>query len=141
VFVTPAEMGVVVSTSDGSGDPGGLLCFGLTCAAIFGLPGCLSFPYQRRLQAVAWLALACAAYSLLIFGILTTSKLNPQMLSSPAGRDFVQKLTIHYDRLAAITIIQLAVWATLFRRKRGDSELPAAAEPRGKLEDGRTSSL
>jgi hypothetical protein len=116
VFVTPSELAVVITTTK-PGDPEGLLKFGLICGAVFGLPGYFVFPYQRRLQAVAWLSLACMIYSLLLFGILTLLKQNPEMISSPESRDFVTSLTIHYDRLAAITAIQLIVWGVLFRMK------------------------
>lgn len=118
VFVTPTELAVVVSQAERSGDPGGLMGFGLTCATVLGLPGYFAFPFRRRLQAVAWLALACMGYSLLIFGFLSVIKAEPRLVSSPDGREFVQGMTVHYDRLAAISTVQFVAWATLFRRKR-----------------------
>ncbi|QJX00287.1 hypothetical protein [Frigoriglobus tundricola] len=111
VFVTPAEMAVVVSTSDGSGDPLGLLGFGLTCAIIFGAPGYFAFPYRRRFQAVGWLALACMGYGTILFGMLALLKRTPAILTSPDSRSFVEKLTIHYGILAAITLAEFATWA------------------------------
>lgn len=119
VFVTPTELAVVLSQADRSGDPGGLLSFGLTCATVLGLPGYFAFPYRRRFQAVAWLALACMGYSLLLFGALTLLKAEPRLVSSPGGREFIQGVTIHYDRLLAITAVQFAVWAALVRKSRG----------------------
>ena len=130
VFVTPTELAVVISMADGSGDPAGLLCFGFGAALVFGVPGYFVFPHQRRLQAVGWLALACMGYSLLIFGAFTLVKVIPQFLT-PDNREFVQAATVHYDRLVVITVLQFAVWATLFRKRRGSWEVGAArsAEP------------
>ena len=118
VFVTPTELAIAISYAT-PGDPGGLMGFGMTCGAVLGLPGYFVFPYRRRFQAVAWLSLACMGYSLLLFGIISLMKMNPDILSSPDGREFVRGATIHYDRLAAITAVQLVAWAALFRRKRG----------------------
>jgi hypothetical protein len=118
VFVTPTELAVIVSQAERSGDPGGLMGFGLTCAAVLGLPGYFAFPF-RRLQAVAWLSLACMGYSLLIFGFLSVIKAEPRLVSSPDGREFIRGVTVHYDRLAAISAVQFVAWGALFRRKRG----------------------
>ena len=129
VFVTPTELAVVISMADGSGDPAGLLCFGVGAAVLFGVPGYFAFPHERRLQAAAWLSLACLGYGLVIFGALTVAKMYPQFLHTPGNREFVQKLTIHYERLAAISLLQFAAWAALFRKRRPRVRKLADAEP------------
>ena len=118
VFVTPAELAVVLSVEGRPGNPGGLMGFGMTCAAVLGLPGYFVFPSRRRLQAVGWLSLACMGYSLMLFGVLYIGMTMPALSSSPGTGEFLQRATIHFDRLAALTVIQLAVWALLFRRRR-----------------------
>ena len=120
VFVTPTELAVVLSLEGRPGDPGGLMGFGITCVVLLlGLPGYFLFPSRRRLQAVGWLSLACMGYSLMIFGLLHIGMTKPGLSSSPETRDFLQRATIRFDRLAAISAVQLAVWALLFRRKGG----------------------
>jgi hypothetical protein len=117
VFVTPAKLAIVVSSDKGPGDPVGLLSFGACTAVVLGLPGYLLFPAKRRFQAVGWLVFACMAYGLLMFGMITFTKMNPQMLSSPETRESVKSWTIHYDRLAALVCVELVVWAYLFPKK------------------------
>jgi hypothetical protein len=117
VFVTPTELAILITPAK-PGDPVGLAQFGVTCAAFLGPPGYFLFPYRRRFQAVAWLSLACMCYSLALFGLLTFMQMNLEMITSPDGREFIRGMTIHHDRLAVITALQLAVWALLFRKKR-----------------------
>jgi hypothetical protein len=118
VFAGPTPLAFCISLSDGSGDPAGLFRFGLTAALIFGVPGALAFPYERRLQALGWLALACLGYFMMIVVMLALGRYFPL---SPENSAFMSKTRLHYDRIAATALVLLATWFLLFRRKRMDT--------------------
>lgn len=124
VFATPSTLVLFMRASDGTGDPAGLLTFGVVSALIFGVPGFLAFPRARRLQAVAWLSLACMGYTMMVTAVLSFAKANPAVLRASETRAFMDGVSFRWGALLLVLLAELVIWAALFRRKRtapGDS--------------------
>jgi magnesium-transporting ATPase (P-type) len=118
IFVTPVLIVGMLSTSHAPGNTLSLLKFGLGAAVLFGIPGYFTFPDERRLQAVAWLALACLAYGGLLVAVLSFIGANPALLTDPRARSFYENAHFNYGLLAIVSIAQIALFVSLFRRKR-----------------------
>lgn len=118
IFVTPVTIVGMLSSTDSPRSVMGLVNFGLGAALVLGIPGYFAFPYEKRLQAVAWLALACLAYGSFLVAVLSFIRANPVILGDPGARAFYEKTHFHYDYFALVAIMQLAIFLALFRRQR-----------------------
>jgi len=119
VFSTPIfTFGTIITHADGGGPPVEVyFCSAFAILSLLAFPGYFAFPYSRRFQAIAWLALACAGYTLLMVGMFGYLKSNQQMLPAK-NREFLDVTTIHYERCAALCACLLVVWFKFVRRRR-----------------------
>lgn len=116
LFVTPALMVLFVSVDLPEADPVGLARFGGGCAVLLGLPGFFVLPRERRLQAVGWLALVCAAYLALSAVLLFV--LTPSLPSSPEKLAFLEATEVEWVRFALVEAVLLAIGLFLVRKER-----------------------
>ncbi|MCM2315747.1 MAG: hypothetical protein NDJ92_11425 [Thermoanaerobaculia bacterium] len=118
IFVTPVLIVGMLLTAASPGNAMGFVKFGVGAAVIFGIPGYFTFPYERRLQAVAWLALACLAYGGFLVAVLTLLGASPALFTDPGARSFYENLHFDYGSFAIVSIVQIATFICLFRRRR-----------------------
>lgn len=118
MFVTPVTVVGMLSSADAPKDLTGLVNFGLGAALVFGIPGYFAFPWERRLQAVAWLAAACLAYGGFLVGVLSFIQANPAIMSDPGARTFFGRTHFRLGPLAVIAAVLVAIFLALFRRNR-----------------------
>lgn len=118
MFVTPVTIVGMLASTEAPRHVMSLVSFGLGAAVIFGIPGYFAFPWERRLQAVAWLALACLAYGSFLVAALSLMKAVPALFSDPGARAFYEGMRFRYGYFAAVAIVEVAIFLALFRRER-----------------------
>lgn len=118
IFVTPVVVVAMIAPADGSGNLMALARFAIGSALVFGIPGYFAFPFERRLQAVAFLALACLGYGSFLVGVLSLLKTSPAILPDPEARAFFEGMHFRYGVFAAFAIVAASVFLALFRRER-----------------------
>jgi len=116
VSVTPMLLGLFLTVDLPTAGGSRMVGIGAGCAVLFGLPGFYLFPRELRLPAVGWLALACAAYLVLIVGALFV--LGPDLPTSPQNRAFREATEVDWVRFAAVQAVLVAVWGLLYRKRR-----------------------
>jgi len=118
VFVTPATVVWTFASTEVQGNPGSALRFGFGAAALLGLPGYFAFPAERRLQALAWLSLACLAYGTFIVMMFSLIHANPDILSSQDARSFARNTHVRFGYFLLIAAAEAAIFLALFKRRR-----------------------
>lgn len=117
VFARLTPLAFCLSMADGSGDPVGLIGFGLAAGSVLGVPGHFAIPYRRRYQALGWLAFASMVYLPVAISIVTLAKRAPIPVS-PENRESLNQLTVHYGWVGVTMVVEAGMWVFLFRRDR-----------------------
>jgi hypothetical protein len=85
---------------------------------LFGIPGFFAFPYERRVQAVGWLAFAAMVYLLLLLAFIALMKYVTWFPLSAGNRVFLSKVNLRYGLIAVTVAVLSAAWLLLFHKRR-----------------------